>query len=364
MLETVAKIVLGVDSPQLADELVDFLDRSGRARVVATAASAGELAAAVRDHRPNAVVGVPRMVRAAGGLNGSRFLALDTSESLASLRGALDAGAHGFFLWPSERAALADAAASSAPPHERPASRAGAVVSVYGPRGGAGVTFVSTHLAAAFAERGTRTTLVDLDPGFADLTVALGVPVGEQPRSVADLRPVAHELTEEHLGEVLWGHPAGFDVLLAPPRPGPAASMMGPVYRAVVPALAATRQAVVLHLPRALDETTSAALQASSRIVVVLTLDVLAFRACRRSLDAMAGLGVGDRVVIVVNRARRAELTPRDVARAFGAAPRVVIPSDRAVGRAQDRGRLLRGRRAARRAVDRLARSLIVEAAR
>src|SRR5207244_10343602 len=138
---------------------------------------------------------------------------------LASLRSALAAGAHGFFLWPSERAALADAAARSAPPPEHGASRHGTVVSVYGPRGGAGVTFLSTHMAAALSERGSSTALVDLDTGFADLTVALGVPVDEEPRTVAELRPVAHELTEEHVAEVLWRHSAGFDVLLAPSRP-------------------------------------------------------------------------------------------------------------------------------------------------
>jgi len=360
-VQSIARIVLGVDSPELADEVVDFLDRGGRARVVATAGSPDDLAAAMRDHRPHAVVGTPAMVRAAGGVNGSQFLALDTAETLASLRGALEVGARGYYLWPSERTALGDAAAATAPPPERGNGGEAVVIAVHGPRGGAGTTFVASHLALAFAGRGRRVALADLDPLYADLTVALGVPPDQEPRTVADLQAVAHELSEEHLGEVLWRHPAGFDALLAPPRPVTAEASTGPVYRAAIPVLASSHDAVVLHLPRAIDTTSAEAMQGSRRVLVVLTLDVLAFRAVRRSLELMREVGLDERVELVVNRATRSELSVQDVARAFGRAPVAVIPADRRVGSAQDRGRLLRGRGGAMRPLRRLAARLTAE---
>ncbi len=359
-MQSVARIVLGVDSQELAEEVVDFLDRSGRARVVASVGSADDLAAALLDHRPHAVVGTPALVRAAGGVNGSQFLALDTAESLASLRGALEAGARGFYLWPSERTALAEAAAGAAPPPERGPGREALVIAVHGPRGGAGATFVATHLALALAGRDLRVAVADLDPQYGDLTVALGVPAEPEPRTVADLQAVAHELSEEHLDEVLWRHPAGFDVLLAPPRTTTVEAVTGPVYRAAVPVLASNHDVVVLHLPRAIDATSVAALQVSGHVLVVLTLDVLAFRAVRRSVEVMRGIGVDDRVSLVVNRATRSELSPKDVARAFGRAPVAVIPADRRVAAAQDRGQLLRGRGGAMRPLRRLANRLTV----
>jgi pilus assembly protein CpaE len=353
-VEGVARIVLGLDSPQLADEVVDFLDRGGRVRVVASAASPAALAAAVREHDPNAVVGSSVMVRSAGGVNGSAFLALETAESLVALRGAMELGASGFFVWPSERAALADAAAGSAPTKAGPPPRRASVVAVCGPRGGVGATFVATHLAAAFARSGSRAVLVDADWRFGDCTAALGVPDDEPVRTVDDLVAVADELEDRHLDEVVWRHPAGFDALLAPPSiGGPGAVVDG--YRAAVTVAAASRDAVVLHCGRGFDEVSDAVLPLADRIVLVLALDVLSFRGGRRGLEALDAAGLAPRVGIAVNRAARASLTPKDAERVFGSPPLAVIPVDRRVGLAQDRGQLLRGRGRAVRAIERLA---------
>ncbi|HEY7283667.1 MAG TPA: hypothetical protein VID47_18975 [Actinomycetota bacterium] len=353
-MEGVARIVLGLDSPQLADEVVDFLDRGGRARVVASAASPAALAAAVREHDPNAVVGTTAMVRSAGGLNGSAFLALETAESLVTLRGAMELGARGFFVWPSERAALADAAAGSAPTKTGPPPRRASVVAVCGPRGGVGATFVATHLAAAFARSGSATVLVDADWRFGDCAAALGVPDEGEVRTVDDLLAVAGELEERHLDEVLWRHPAGFEALLAPPAVGgPDAVLEG--YRAAVAMSAGTRDAVVIHCGRAFDPVADAVAPMADRMLMVLALDVLSFRAGRRALEALEAAGLAPRVGIVVNRAARAPLTPKDVERVFGAPPLAVVAADRRVGQAQDRGRLLSGRGRTVRAIERLA---------
>jgi Flp pilus assembly CpaE family ATPase len=79
-------------------------------------------------------------------------------------------------------------------------------------------------------------------------------------------------------------------------------------------------------------------------------------------LDAFADDGGTGRPVLVVNRASRGQIVPADVSRVFGEGPLAVIPSDRAVGPAQDRGRLLPPRSRAARAVARMARRLAAEA--
>ena len=96
-MQEAATIVLGLDPPELVEEVMDFLDRTGRARVVGTASTAHDLARTVRDRQPNAVVGQPALVSQAGSLNGSAYLALATAESVAVLREALHAGAKGFW---------------------------------------------------------------------------------------------------------------------------------------------------------------------------------------------------------------------------------------------------------------------------
>ena len=193
-MEEVARIVLALETPDVAEEVMHFLDRTGRARVVGTAVDAAQLAEAVRQLEPDAVVAAPSLVPSRGTLNGTALLAVDTSQSVGALRRAIRGGATGFYLWPAEREELALAAARVAPkPDETTAERAQALA-VYAPRGGAGATFVATHLAAALAKRDRRCILIDLDVLFADASAAIGVPADEEHRTIADLAPLGDEV--------------------------------------------------------------------------------------------------------------------------------------------------------------------------
>src|SRR3989442_15233497 len=101
-MDDFSRIVLAVESEQLAHDLIDFLDRTGGARVVDTVREPSAVAAVVARERPDAVIGSPSLVPPAAS-NGSSFLAVSVEESVTELRRAMDAGARGFFLWPSER---------------------------------------------------------------------------------------------------------------------------------------------------------------------------------------------------------------------------------------------------------------------
>ena len=121
------------------------------------------------------------------------------------------------------------------------------------------------------------------------------------------------------------------------------------------PAIAAARRAcdvVVLHLPRALDDVVRAGLELADRVLVVLGLDVLSFRDAKRAIEIA---GLDGRCEFVVNRPGRSEVTPKDVERVFGRPAVAVIPSDRSIPAAQDRGRLLAMRGRVGRSIDRLA---------
>jgi Flp pilus assembly CpaE family ATPase len=153
----------------------------------------------------------------------------------------------------------------------------------------------------------------------------------------------------------MWSHPEGFRAVFAPASPEPASEEGSTGIhdaQAVVSALAAEEDVVVLHLPRAPDELARWAFGFADRAVEVLSLDVLSFRAATR---ALASLGDDERVGFVVNRAARSEITPADVERVFGRQPLAVLPTDRGVGAAQDHGRLLPRRGRTGRAFDRLA---------
>src|SRR5688500_20379734 len=88
-VDQVARVVLALEAPDVTEEVMHFLDRSGRARVVATAGDDRQLAEAVRQLEPDAVVAEPGLL---GGAKASGVvLALDVRESVSSLRTAIRA---------------------------------------------------------------------------------------------------------------------------------------------------------------------------------------------------------------------------------------------------------------------------------
>ena len=347
-VDNVARIVLAMEQHDVAEEVMHFLDRSGHVRVVATAADDRQLLDAVRQLDPDAVVGQPSIV--ADVIGTRSFLAVDTRESVGALRAAIRAGADAFFVWPTEREALSIAAgATKALPMAL--DRRATVIAVHAARGGAGATFVATHLARAFARRGKACVLIDADPVYGEVGAAVGAPE-EDVHTLADLVPLGSELTPNHLDDTLWTHPEGFRVLLAP-QAIDSPSVEASHVRRIVDVASTATDVVILHLPHTMGAHTRAGIETADRIIEVLSLDVLSFRSTKRALDLLP-IGVEERLAFVVNRASRAEITPRDVVRVFGREPLAVIPSDRAVARAQDHGRFVSARGRTGRALDRL----------
>jgi pilus assembly protein CpaE len=370
-MEDVARVVLALEAHDVAEEVMHFLDRSGCARVVATAGDDRQLEEAARQLEPDAVVAQPSLVGAET-LRGRAWLALDTRESVAGLRSAIRGGAEGFFVWPAERDELVAATARTVvePLAEQ---RRAKVIAVYGPRGGVGATFVATHLAAAFARRGEDCILLDADPAFGDVAAAVGAPAsdggrssdpaGVEPtevRTLGDVLPLVDELTPRHLDGALWTHQEGFRILLPPP-PQEALSVRADDLRRIAEVSSSAADVVVVHLPRAMAEASRAGVDIADRVLVVLSLDVMSFRDANRAVEAFRPFGLDGRVGFIVNRAVRAEIAPKDVERVFGVPAFAVLPRDRGVGRAQDHGKLLPSRGRTGRAIENLARRLLEE---
>jgi pilus assembly protein CpaE len=335
-------VVLGLEDPALQEEVLHFLDRLPRVRVVGAVADGPGLGRQVRERRPEAAVASPGVVASAPDLDGAALLVVSQVESTDALRAALRAGASGFYLWPEERDGLGRDAERAARPSAREAVSPGQVVAVHSPRGGAGCTFVATNLAAACADRNADTVLADLDSFGADVTAALGLRVEDTVPTSAELVSVEDEMTEEHIDRVLHPHARGFRVLLAPHDAR--METVGPGGASAAIRLLRDRfDVVVLHLPRALDATARAAIEVSDVVLLVVTLDVLGLRAARRVLDLLAGLGVEARCRLILNRVSRGEIVPADAERVLELPVSSVIRNDRSVPRSQNRGELVAG---------------------
>ena len=345
-MENVARVVLAVDELDVAEEVLHFLDRAGVAEVVGTAVDERQLAEAVRQLDPDAIVASPSLLRR-GTPSGRSVLAVDTRESVGSLRAAIRAGADGFYLWPEERDELAAASRRTAAAVATGGS-GGRVVAVLGSRGGAGTTFVATHLAAAFARRRVDCVLVDADVMFDDLGMALGIPVDEPVPTLVDLVSADGVVATERRP---WAHPAGFRVV--PGSTTPETESVDPEeVLALIEATARACDIVVAHLPRTISPLSRALVARADEVLVVLTLDVASFRAAKRVIQA---LDLDGRCRFVVNRAGRADVAVGDVQRVFGTQAIGVVPVSHAVRAAQDRGLLVPPRGRVARAIDRIA---------
>jgi Flp pilus assembly CpaE family ATPase len=350
-MQTPTRVVLALDAPDVSDEIAHALDRSGGAHVVATATDARQLTEAARQLEPDLVLAEPRL--AANVPTGLPCLTIASRESVGALRAAIAAGAAGFFVWPLERDELVERVRRSRG-RRTALERRASVIAVHASRGGAGCTFLATHLARAVASAGGACVLIDVDPDGDDVATVLGLADdADGVHSLADLAAVAEEITPESLRDTAWVHPDGFHVVVAPrvgADPSPA-----PETRGVVDVAAASFDVVVLHTARGLGEPTRTWLDDADMVCEVLTLDIGSFRGSTRTMTRLGVEFADPRWRLVVNRAARAEIVPADVQRVFGRPAEAVIPADNAVRRAQDHGRLVSGRSRAARAVDRLA---------
>jgi len=274
------RVVLALDAPDVSDEIVHALDRSGGAQVVATATDVRQLTEAARQLEPDLVLAEPRL---AGGVPpGVACITIASRESVAALRAAIEAGAAAFFVWPLERDELVERVRRSA---GRPTAleRSATVIAVHASRGGAGCTFLATHLARAIASSGRTCVLIDVDPDGDDVATALGVGQGaEGIHPITDVAAVAEELTPDALRDAAWVHPGGFHVIVAPREgEGPVGAIEA---RRVIDVAAAGFDVVVLHTARGLGDTTRMWLDDADLVYEVLTLDIGSFRGTTRTM--------------------------------------------------------------------------------
>jgi len=348
------RVILAIHDMGFHQEVLDQLERDSQVDVLAALSGPERLVGAVVESEPDVTVVCPTVARGMRhptliGRSG-RTVLVAQEMTVPILREAIDAGALAVFAWPEERKELAIFLSGTKASRVEGSSGRGRVIAVFGARGGAGTTFVATHLAAALADCGRRSVLVDLDASFADVTVALGVGANERVRTVADLLPVVDELEPGHLDDALFKHPRGFSVLFAPAEENAGERVPPGLYSASVALLAGGFDEVVLHIPRRIDDLARIGVGMADEVVLVVTLDLFSLYGARRSMTALQMNEPIGRCRVLVNRLGRADVAPGDVRRVLGVPAAVIVRFDPKIPRVQARGALLspKARRAGR----------------
>lgn len=203
--------------------------------------------------------------------------------------------------------------------------RAGRVIAVAGAKGGVGTSVTTLLLAQPLL--GTRSVgVADFDLQSGDLAAYLGV---HTRRSVVDLVDIAGEMTGRILREISYDVPGGLRLLSAPNEGERAEEMTAAAARAVVGGLRFQYDAAVIDVGSHLTESTAVVLEEADEVVLVVTPDLPALRAARRTLAMWERLAVKSRadVRVIINRQhRRNEVTSGLAAKILEVDVETVVP--------------------------------------
>ena len=211
------------------------------------------------------------------------------------------------------------------------------MICVLGPKGGTGKTVTTSNLAVALAQAGKSVSAVDLDLQFGDLALAMGV---RPDTTMYDLVQSGGSLDAGKLEAYVMPHPSGVRVLVAPTRPDQASSVSPEFLREVYPLLRATSDYVVLDSSPGFEPEVISAIDNSSYVCMVGTLDTLSLKNTRLGLETLDLMGYDpDRIILVLNRAdSRVGIDDEDVLAVVGRRPDIRVPSDVEVTRAVNEG--------------------------
>ena len=214
------------------------------------------------------------------------------------------------------------------------------MIAVLGPKGGTGKTLTTCNLAVAFARRGARPVIVDIDLQFGDIGLALG---SRPTRTIYDLATSGGTLDSEKVDSYLVEHESGVRMLLAPIRPDQAAAIDMTFLRRVFEILRGSYDFVIVDTPPAFSPEVIAAIDSATHICVVGMLDALSLKDTKIGLETLEQMGYdGEDIQLVLNRADTSVgIAKHEVEQLLGKAPDILVPSDRAIPRAITDGRAI-----------------------
>lgn len=203
----------------------------------------------------------------------------------------------------------------------------GTVVTLFPTRGGVGSTSIATNLAHALQKFGQRVCLVDLDLHLGDVLSFLDLP---GTFSITDVLANIKRLDKELLEASIARHASGIRVLTQSGKVEEADHVRPADVGQLLGFLRQFYDFVLVDGVRGFDEMSLAALDATQKIMIVLTQDVPAVRNAKRCLDLFRRLGFGDsKVSLVLNRYQKdPDITPQVVEEATGLQVNYTLSND------------------------------------
>lgn len=181
-------------------------------------------------------------------------------------------------------------------------NRAGHIVVVYSPQGGAGCTTIATNLASGLMKEGIRVLLVDADLQFGDIGVFLNL---QAQSTMVDLAGNVEDLDTELFDNIAVTHDSGLKVLMGPARPEFADVIQnnpGAVAQ-ILQKIAGNYDFIIVDTGRHMDDTLLSLFDVSSKIILLGMPTLASVKNMRFVLDLFDQLSYPtDRTMLVLNR--------------------------------------------------------------
>lgn len=320
-------ILLVDDIAETCENVKKLLSFERDFKVVGMAGTGREGIAKAKELRPDIVImdinmpdmdGIEATTHIMDGASNTGVIMMSAQDDPNYMRLAMMAGAKAFIAKPAspeetyntiravhKRAPLVQASpivqGTTIRPKEKQ-DRAGHIIVVYSPQGGAGCTTIATNLASGLTREGMRVLLVDANLQFGDVGVYLNM----QARStLVDLVEDVDDLDTEYFENVVVTHDSGLKVLMGPARPE-LAEKVASKPTAVAKILNKIRWSydfIVVDTCLNLDEMALSLMDIATRIALVSTPTLASIKNVRFVLDLFDQLDYPhDKMMLILNR--------------------------------------------------------------
>jgi pilus assembly protein CpaE len=295
---------------ETSQELKQALVGSDRARLLSSCDSPEQMLSDLTRLRPAAVIIHVTadtsekdfaLIKQLSAKSPSTAIVTTSDESVPALiLGSMRAGAREFLqlpILPDEFRTVMDRIVEFCSNVERSTSKRAHVIATFSGKGGSGVSFLATNLAAAMPE---SSLIVDLNLQTGDVASFLGLDVRY---SISDFVRNRTRLDDSLLTSLVTPYSNNLAVVAAPQEPHEAEDVKPQDLSEILHLLGQRYEHIILDLPHTFDPLTVAALDLVDDIFLVMTLDIPGIRSTKRALKVFDNLGYPrHKMRIVVNR--------------------------------------------------------------